>query len=232
VGVGAMSAAEGGQRSPRAELDTSSAIGGAGGVKALLNKLNTKYTESHVTLPDGTTVQATQSGRKFSTPKRQPKADQEATGGNADGSAAPASAGASGVKARLAEINSKYTNSHVKLPDGSVLAPPKRGPAGDAKGDAKADGGGQGSAQPHVGGQPASDPGLAAHAAHNQTQLYGGNVTPVRIEERLKDTSPVIAGLQQGEGGAPPGDAPAEVTPSAISAPRTPPPAALSHAPR
>ena len=83
MGVGAMSAAEGGQRSPRAELETSSAIGGAGGVKALLNKLNTKYTESHVTLPDGTTVQATQSGRKFSTPKRQPKADQAATGGNA-----------------------------------------------------------------------------------------------------------------------------------------------------
>lgn len=123
-----MSAAtDANNKSPGATPDMSTAVNRPGGVKALLQQLNHKYTDSHVKLPDGTNLEAS-SGRKFATPKK--PARWEVGGGGSpaqpadDGAARGGSGGgASGVKARLAEINSKYTaGSHVQLPDGSVLS--------------------------------------------------------------------------------------------------------------
>jgi len=110
-----------------AKPDDSTAVNRPGGVKALLQQLNTKHSDSHVKLPDGTTLEASQPGRKFATPKKPAKWEVGGGGGSpaqspADNGAAKGGGGggASGVKARLAEIAAQYSSSHVQLPDGST----------------------------------------------------------------------------------------------------------------
>lgn len=109
---------------------TDSVVSGAGGVKALLKSLNSKYADSHVKLPDGTVPTGKPAIPAGNQRSRSGRALGSSGGGGLDATrlqedASPATegggrGGASGVKARLAEINSKHKNSFVRLPDGTV----------------------------------------------------------------------------------------------------------------
>ena len=87
---------------------------GGGGVKAMLNKIKEQFRDSHVQLPDGTVpkgkINITKKPTKDSVSIAQPVTESEG----------PSKAETQGVKAKLAELNSKFSNSFVKLPDGSV----------------------------------------------------------------------------------------------------------------
>jgi hypothetical protein len=50
--------ADGGGSAGAVKPDMSTAVNRPGGVKALLQQLNTKFVDSHVKLPDGTTVES------------------------------------------------------------------------------------------------------------------------------------------------------------------------------
>mmetsp|Transcript_187 Transcript_187/g.513 ORF Transcript_187/g.513 Transcript_187/m.513 type:complete len:397 (+) Transcript_187:113-1303(+) len=115
-----MSDAEGDDGGPAVE----EGVSGAGGVKALLKNLNTKYADSHVQLPDGTVP----TGKpKIATPQRKkplPRRDDDPPPDGGAGGAGGDGGELSGVRARLAEINSKHKNSFVRLPDGTVPKKP------------------------------------------------------------------------------------------------------------
>lgn len=98
--------------------------GQGGGVKAMLNKIKEQFRDSHVQLPDGTVPKG-----KINITK---KVSKEPTTTQPASAETPREAGAQGVKAKLAELNSKFSNSFVKLPDGSVpssSSTPKKLPA-------------------------------------------------------------------------------------------------------
>jgi hypothetical protein len=84
-----------------------------GGVKAMLNKIKEQFRDSHVQLPDGTIpkgkINITKKTSKEPIPRSQPATAET-----------PKGAGGQGVKAKLAELNAKYSNSYVQFPDGSV----------------------------------------------------------------------------------------------------------------
>lgn len=175
-----------------AKPDESTAVNRPGGVKALLQQLNTKHSDSHVQLPDGTTLESSQPGRKFVTPRK--PARWEVGGGG--GSTAPSPAehgaargggggGASGVKARLAEISAKYSSSHVQLPDGSVLSA-KRPPANEEK---PREASTQGLPEVLNGGED---------SPHAQDAGSGGGDAPILLQGHgFQPASPIIPGLQE-----------------------------------
>jgi hypothetical protein len=105
-------------------IETTGTVRSTGGVKALLKQLNSKYSDSHVQLPDGTVP----GGKPVPLVRSKSKFSNQGTNGNENSVPKPAVDGAggsaSGVKARLAEINSKHKNSFVRLPDGTVPAKP------------------------------------------------------------------------------------------------------------
>jgi hypothetical protein len=89
---------------------------GTVGVKAILNRIHEQYKDSHVQLPDGTVPKGKVAMSR--TTKESTIACSSTTAASAF-SNTPFNT-AQGVKAKLAEINSKYANSFVMLPDGTV----------------------------------------------------------------------------------------------------------------
>lgn len=112
--------------SSNAGKEEGGSVKASGGVKAMLAQLNSKYSDSHVQLPDGTvpTTRVNIGGGKKKgyesggTQKGQGSPD----GGDAGGGGA--GEGEGGVKARLAAIAATHKDSFVRLPDGTV--PPKK----------------------------------------------------------------------------------------------------------
>jgi hypothetical protein len=89
--------------------------GQGGGVKAMLSRIKEQFRESHVQLPDGTIPKG-----KLNIGKRtlqQPKVSAPIA---TEVKLVRSEAGLQGVKAKLAELNSKYSGSFVQLPDGTV----------------------------------------------------------------------------------------------------------------
>ncbi len=113
----------GNNEQPNGVINDPATVRSTGGVKALLKQLNSKYSDSHVQLPDGTVP----GGKPVSLVRSKTKPGGLG-GSNGNENSLPKSGdgggGASGVKARLAEINSKHKNSFVRLPDGTVPAKP------------------------------------------------------------------------------------------------------------
>ncbi len=90
---------------------------GGGGVKAMLSRIKEQFRDSHVQLPDGTVPKG-----KLNIGKRtaQPKESAPTVPAEAETTRIGSEAGPQGVKAKLAELNSKFSGSFVQLPDGTV----------------------------------------------------------------------------------------------------------------
>jgi hypothetical protein len=87
--------------------------GQGGGVKAMLSRIKEQFRDSHVQLPDGTVPKGKLNiGKRTHQPKESaPTVPSEKV---------HSEAGPQGVKAKLAELNSKFSGSFVQLPDGTV----------------------------------------------------------------------------------------------------------------
>ena len=100
------------------------AVKASGGVKAMLAQLNSKYSDSHVQLPDGTVPTARvniPSKKKWEKPSSSNGQSSDARGergGGGQGGAPGDDTG--GVKARLAAIKMQHKDSFVRLPDGTI----------------------------------------------------------------------------------------------------------------
>ena len=89
--------------------------GQAGGVKAMLSRIKEKFRDSHVQLPDGTVPKG-----KLNINKRTAQPKETAPTIPAEAERVRSEAAPQGVKAKLAELNSKFSGSFVQLPDGTV----------------------------------------------------------------------------------------------------------------
>ena len=102
------------------EINENSEIGRLGGVKALLKQINNKYSDSHVQLPDGTVPNPKTKPQIAKSKKKGAENDLKSSENNLENNSNEAAADGNGVKAMLKEINSKFSNSFVQLPDGSI----------------------------------------------------------------------------------------------------------------